>query len=347
MNAVDGSVQQWLRDGERVAIATVLRTWGSAPRKAGAKMAVTGAGEMSGSVSGGCVESAVAEEALNSLSSERPILLEYGVSDESAWEVGLACGGRIEILVEPIPKDHYEMLSGALRDQTPAASLVITSGPEDMIGHRLSLRAGVPMVEVSDFNGEDSGRLRPVVQETLQRPSPRWIEVEVEGSQATAFIEPVPLKPELLMVGGVHIAIALATIARVLGYWTIVIDPRRSFGSRERFSHADRLIQAWPGEAFEDLQIGPNSAVAVLTHDPKVDDPALIVALQSEAYYVGALGSRRTQAKRIQRLQQAGLTSGQLEKLHGPIGLDIGAQDPEEIALAIMAEIVAARRRSS
>lgn len=345
MNDIDGAVRGWLERDRSVALATVLRTWGSAPRKAGAKMAVSGQGEMAGSVSGGCVEGAVVESALGVLSENRPVVLEYGVTDETAWEVGLACGGQIEILVEPVPRTHYDLLSGALRDQAPAASLVIASGPPGMIGRRLSLRFDNQTPEVSDFVEEISEQLRPLVREAVAWSSPRITELEIAGSAHTAFIEPVPLKPELIMIGGVHIAIALADLAQVVGYETIVIDPRRSFGSRERFTHAGRLIQAWPQDALEELEIGPQCAIAVLTHDPKIDDPALLAALRSPAFYVGALGSNRTQQKRRQRLREAGLSDEELDRLHGPIGLDIGAQDPEEIALAIMAEIVAARRQ--
>lgn len=346
MNSVDGAVRGWLEQDRVVALATVLKTWGSAPRKAGAKMAITGHGEMAGSVSGGCVEGAVVERALNVLSENRPVVLEYGVTDETAWDVGLACGGQIEILVEPLPRNHYDLLSGALRDQAPAASLVISSGPTGMLGRRLSLRLDDHAPDVSDFDEDIAEKLRPLVREGAAWSSPRSSEVQVGGSVLEAFIEPVPLKPELIMIGGVHIAVALADLAKVIGYATTVIDPRRSFGSPERFTHADRLIQAWPQDALAELGIGAQCAIAVLTHDPKIDDPALLIALRSPAFYVGALGSTRTQKKRRSRLKEAGLSDGELDRLHGPIGLDIGAQDPQEIALSIMAEIVAARRQT-
>ncbi len=163
------------------------------------------------------------------------------------------------------------------------------------------------------------------------------------GSPLEVFVEVLEPSPTLVIVGGVHIAVALTRIAKTLGYHTIVVDPRKSFGSPERFPHVDRLIQSWPQEAFAQINLNNKTAVAMLTHDPKIDDPALQIVLDSDAFYVGALGSQKTQSKRRQRLLDAGLTAGQLDRLHGPIGLDIGADSPEEIALAVMAEIVAAK----
>lgn len=346
MNSIDPAVRRWLSEGKQVALATVLRTWGSAPRKAGAKMAVSESGEMSGSVSGGCVEGAVVEGALRSLSTRHPSILEFSVSDETAWGVGLACGGRIEILVEPLPPTHYGLLSTALQEQIPAASLVITSGPEGLVGRRRSLLRVDPPKEINDLEGAFPMDLQEVLLQGASQAVPQWIEIELKGQQVTAFVDPVPLKPVLLIVGGVHIAIALASLANVIGFSTIVIDPRRSFGSQERFQHVDQLIQAWPQDALKEISIGPHTAVAVLTHDPKIDDPAVQAALRSEAFYVGVLGSPRTHEKRLNRLAELGLTPDELGRLHAPIGLDIGASEPEEIALAIMAEIVQTRRRS-
>lgn len=345
MNEIVNSVNEWKESGEQVALATVLRTWGSAPRKAGAKMAVSRSGQMSGSVSGGCVEGAVVEEALATLQAGGPRLLDYGVSDETAWDVGLACGGQIQILVEPLKSPHFDLMTESLQQQRPAASLVVTSGPPSLIGHRLTLGQSEQPFEVSDFGEKETQELRPLVEEALGWQSPSWVQTQLAGRSVQVFIEPAPLKPELIIVGGGHISIALASLARVLDFSTIVVDPRRSFGSPERFPHADRLIQDWPQAVFPELAVGPHSAVAVLTHDPKIDDPALLQAFESAAFYIGALGSTRTQEKRRKRLSEAGVSDAQLARLHAPIGLDIGAESPEEIALAVMAEIVAARHR--
>jgi xanthine dehydrogenase accessory factor len=338
MRDISQTLDQWLESGQPVALATVIQTWGSSPRGVGAKMAITAAGEIAGSVSGGCVEGAVAETAMQVLETSQPRLLHFGVADETAWEVGLACGGQIEVFVSPLDPDFYRLWRLALASEGAFAIASLLSGPPGETGKALIVRPD------GSHQGNLASRAAEVAQAALQAlqtgRSSRVTLVEAE-----VFCEVSLPAPRLVMVGGVHIAIALAALAKTLGYRTIVVDPRRSFGSQQRFPHVDQLIQAWPDEALEQIQLDAGCAVAMLTHDPKLDDPALKVALPSPAFYVGALGSRKTQAARRERLLAEGIDPALLERLRGPIGLDIGAQTPEEIALSILAEVVAARNQ--
>lgn len=347
----------WLNNGESIALATVVQTWGSSPRGAGAKMGITASGKMAGSVSGGCVEGAVIEVGQEVIKTRKPQRLHFGVADETAWEVGLACGGSVDVFVQPLDLQRFEQLRTVFETQQTAANVTILRGPDDMLGEGFVWIAGQkpPAAFTKPFDLE---RIRELLEPALEAarfalserksqrlPLPvgktRPLRTALAGVEV--FVEVVAPADTLIIVGGVHISIALAKIAKILGYQTVIVDPRRAFGSPERFAHADHLIQSWPDEALQALTLTPTSAVAVLTHDPKLDDPALLVALPSRAFYVGALGSHTTQAKRRARLLEAGLTEAQLDRLHGPIGLRIGAKTPEEIALSIMAEIIAAR----
>jgi xanthine dehydrogenase accessory factor len=322
---------------EAVALATVIETWGSAPRTVGAKMAVTAGGMIAGSVSGGCVEAAVVEAAREVLRSGRPRLLHFGVADDDAWSVGLACGGAIEVFVAPLDPVTYEPLREALIRDQAAAMVTVVAGSEDLLGRKLLLRD----------DGERFGSLGGV----LDAPAAAAARTALSDGQCRrlslapveVFVQPYLPAPTLVMVGGVHIAIALTSLAKALGWRTVVVDPRKAFGSELRFSHADKLLHAWPDDALAEIGLTASTAVALLTHDPKLDDPALRVALPSAAFYVGALGSKKTQEKRRQRLLDAGLREDQIGRLHAPIGLDLGGRSPEEIALAVMAQIVAVR----
>lgn len=342
MKDIIDQVRAWREEGLPVALATVVATWGSSPRRVGAKMAINQRGGIAGSVSGGCVEGAVAEIGLQVLEEDRPQLLHFGVADETAWQVGLACGGEIDVFVEPLAGEHFDFLQAALEQETPAASLTIIAGPAADLGAKLSVQGGQEQRTLGSIDGGRGDRAREALLERLRTGEPGRVAL---GEQLEAFVDAFPPRPRLIMVGGVHIAETLAQLARSLGYHTVVIDPRRAFGTEERFPHVDQLIQAWPEQGLAEVGVNSSTAVAVLTHDPKIDDPALLAALTGPAFYVGALGSRSTQERRRERLREAGLTQKQVEQLHGPIGLDIGAQTPEEIALAVMAEIVAARRQ--
>jgi xanthine dehydrogenase accessory factor len=330
----------WQNKGESIAIATVIQTWGSSPRQVGAKMAITASGKMSGSVSGGCVEGAVVEAATEVLQTRVPQLLHFGVADETAWEVGLACGGTIEVFVQPLEADLFQKVQDAVEGEYPAVQETIIRGPANFIGR--SLFWSEKQVSLPGLGPEIEPVLIRAARSALAIGSPQ--RMQFSTYQVEVFTDVLLPSPLLVIVGGVHISIALAKLAKVLGYRTVIIDPRRAFGSEERFPHADQLIQAWPDEAIASLVISHSSAIVVLTHDPKLDDPALLAALPGPAYYVGALGSKTTQLKRRQRLLEAGLSETQVDRLHGPIGLNLGAHSPEEIALAILAEIVVSKQ---
>ncbi|MGA9191604.1 MAG: XdhC family protein [Anaerolineales bacterium] len=348
MRDIMPSVNAWREKGAQVALATVVETWGSSPRKVGAKMAISGDGDIAGSVSGGCVEGAVVEEALQALKEDRGRLLHFGVADETAWEVGLACGGTIEIFVEPLSPDHYDLAAEAVKGDRSVCTVTVIGGPEAAVGQKASLvldgsESAIPPDE-SDLEETLLAAARDAL--ALNRPIRTSIAYAADpDQQLDIFTDVTPAPPVLIMVGGVHIAVALGKLAHVLGYRTVVIDPRRSFGSQARFPEVDQLLTDWPDEVMQNMPLTPSTSVAVLTHDPKIDDRALKVALPSRVGYVGALGSRKTQAKRRERLLDAGLSEAELGRLKGPIGLSIGAQTPEEIALSIMAEIVASRHQ--
>ncbi|WP_299289029.1 XdhC/CoxI family protein [uncultured Tateyamaria sp.] len=302
----------WVRAGQGAAIATVIETWGSAPRRAGAQMVVSGAGDMMGSVSGGCVEGAVVVEAMDALEDGAPRLLEYGVSDGDAFAVGLACGGTIKVLVEPVgaamPEQMLQDLVASRAARTPVAYVVDL----DTWARRL------------DTSGHDS------------RFAADRTGVDEDGRTFVAIHNP-PLR--LAVVGAVHIAQALVAMARMAGYDPVVIDPREAFGSAARFP-GERVIDDWPDEALAEVGLDTRTALVLLTHDPKLDDPALHLALNSGAFYIGALGSRRTHAKRVERLEDAGFAPEQVARIKGPVGLNIGAASPAEIAVSILAQMI-------
>ena len=332
-------LDKWRADDNKpIALATVIQTWGSSPRRAGAKMALTPEGKITGSVSGGCVEGAVFDTGVEVLRSNRPQLLHFGVADETAWEVGLACGGSIDIFVKPLDTEFFKPLRSTLVEEQVAALATVVRGPDEVLGREILVRDDGSVTGA--IRDELNQQVLNLAKETLDQGESRRIML---NEDIELFIEVILPPPTLIAVGGVHITIALMALAKTLGYRTVVVDPRSAFGNEERFPNVDQLIQQWPEEAFQQIPLTRSTAVAMLTHDPKLDDPALKIALPSAAFYVGALGSKTTQAKRRQRLLDQGLTETQLNRLHGPIGLQIGAGTPEEIAMSIMAEIVAAR----
>lgn len=308
----------WAQAGRGAALATVVETWGSAPRRVGSQLAISGDGEMQGSVSGGCVEGAVVVEALEALDEGTPRLLEYGVSDGDAFAVGLACGGRIRVLVEPV--DEKSMPFDVL------AELVQARAARQPVGYQVSLSGGAGQIVRDGFDN----RFR------MDRSG-----VEDDGDTFIAIHNP-PLR--LVIVGAVHIAQALVPMAQVAGFDVVVIDPREAFGSQARFPDA-QVVNDWPDAALKDVGVDTRSAVVLLTHDPKLDDPALHIALRSKAFYIGALGSKRTHATRVARLEQAGFSATDIARIAGPIGLDIGAAGPPEIAVAILAQMVQSLRK--
>jgi xanthine dehydrogenase accessory factor len=340
-------LETWSGEDVPVARAVVIRTFGSAPRPEGAVLLVSGDGRLAGSVSGGCVEGAAFEEVQRAMATGHSRVIRYGISDEQAWDVGLACGGTIDVLMEPaVPAEARN----AAREQGRA---VITPLPPDAPGPEfgpVEPGDGAPPAPsiVVDEDGAltgTSGRsevdaeLTQVARDVLNRGRSRTVEVDGQSF----FVEAFPRKPRLVIVGAVQVAIALVSLAHTLGYEVVVIDGRESFATRERFPDADELLVGWPDELADRIGLGPADAVAVLTHDVKFDEPAIVTALERGCRYVGAVGSRKTQADRRKRLRAAGVSEEDLARLRGPIGLDLGGREPAETALAIMAEVVAAR----
>ena len=344
MRDVLESVAGWFELGADVGLATVINTWGSAPRGVGAKMAFTREGQIAGSVSGGCVEGAVYDTGLEILGGGSPRLLHFGVDDETAWDVGLACGGQIDVFVERLNPFFFNRISEAYGLDVEFAAGTIISGEPAFLGKRTIIQSdGHILGEVNQAVDEQIRYLARSQMEAGKSALKQIDQGAAVADPAEIFIEVVRPSPTLIIVGGVHIAVALSAFAKNLGYKTIVIDPRRSFGSPERFAHVDRLVQLWPELAFQEITLTPTTAVAILTHDPKIDDPAIISAVSSPVFYIGALGSRKTHAARLKRLTDAGVSEEQLARVLGPIGLDIGAKTPEEIAISIMAQIIESR----
>jgi xanthine dehydrogenase accessory factor len=329
--------ERFARSGKPFGRAVVTSVWGSAPRAEGSSMLAASDGTIAGSVSGGCVESATAVEIGEAITRGTPKLMTFGVTDEQAWEVGLACGGTIKVFIEPTVRP--EVVEAARAGIGEVVATVI-AGPAIGASVRVledgrvvgSLPAAFPM-----------GQLRDAALAALRKETSTTREFATESGPAGVFLEVFPRQPRLVIFGGVQIAVALVPLAKALGYWIIVADGREAFISRDRFPDADELILAWPEEAFERIGLDSASYVCVLSHDPKFDEPALQIALRSPAAYVGAIGSRKTQEARRERLRQAGLTEEQIQRLHGPIGLDLGGRQPAETALAILAEMTAVR----
>ena len=332
-------IERWREDDKSIALATVIQTWGSSPRRVGSKMAFRLDGKITGSVSGGCVENAVYEAGMEVLKTNHPRLLHFGVADETAWEVGLACGGSIDVFVKPLDIHFFEVLRSTMLDEDPAVLVTVIRGPQSLLGREMLVREDSVLGTLGNQWHE---KVLKIAGETLSQGTSRRVML---NESVEVFLEVILQPSTLIVVGGVHIAIALTSLAKTLGYQTIVIDPRGAWSTEQRFPYVDQLIQAWPQEAFRQVKLTRSTAIAMLTHDPKLDDPAVKIALNSPAFYVGALGSKSTQAKRRERLLSDGMSESQLSRLHAPIGLDIGAETPEEIALAIMAETVNAHRR--
>ncbi|MGE5072113.1 MAG: XdhC family protein [Anaerolineae bacterium] len=332
---------RWHADRRSMALATVVQTWGSAPRRIGSNMVITDHGEVAGSVSGGCVENAVVESALDAINTDRAQLLHFDVSDASAWRVGLACGGSIDIFVRPLGSAVFNSLRDAWLDGRTTISATLIRGPQERVGEQILIR-NAALVD-GQLDQEWKRSALALASEAVIQGTSRCVRL---SQSEEVFLEVIAPPPTLIAVGGVHIAVALLSLAKMLDYRTVMIDPRQAWGNAQRFPDVDELMRSWPDDALRQVPLDRSSAVVTLTHDPKLDDPALKVALTSPAFYVGALGSKSTQLARRERLLGAGLAPSQLDRLHAPVGLDIGAQTPEEIALAIMAQIVQSYRKS-
>lgn len=358
MKEVLSEIDRWQAQGETVALATLVRVRGSAPRRSGARLALTATGKMKGSVSGGCVENDVFERALTVLETGKPALARYQVSNEAGFEIGLSCGGSIDVLIEPFEKDEVlRRLHQALETQRPAA-LCIALSPDSLVGKRMLV-----------LDGETVGAIDPALDAALARaarehfevvgtyhatlPYPRDLlnlsglsEGNVHGEasgEATFFIESFAPPLSLWIIGGTHTAIPLCRMAREVGFEVTIVDPRPNYASKERFPDASAIVEAWPDEALANARLDDYAYVVTLTHDAKFDLPTLRQALRSNARYIGALGSRKTHAARKAKLLEAGFSDKEIARIHAPIGLDLGARTAEEIALSILAELVAVR----
>ena len=331
-------IEIWINSGQSVALATVIKTWGSSPRPVGAGMAVTADGGMVGSVSGGCVEGAVIDASLEVLKSGEPTRLHFGVADSEAWEVGLACGGEIEVFVRVFSRLQLETWKRALQTEQTFYSALLVSGPEKLLGKELILLEDGNTLG-GDFPISQQQSIVKAAEEVTSggKSSSQTIETDKLGE---LFLYRVQMKPTLIIVGGVHIAVPLVNLAEIVGFEVIVIDPRRLFGTEERFPAVKQILSEWPEKAFNKVRINQSTAIVMLTHDPKIDDPALKIALNSRAFYIGALGSKKTHKKRVDRITANGVESEKLNLIHAPIGLDLGGGSPEEIALAIIAEVI-------
>jgi xanthine dehydrogenase accessory factor len=319
----------WLNGQRKVALATVTRTWGSAPRPAGSQMAVRDDGAFVGSVSGGCVEGSVIGEAQAAVADGRARNLKFGVSNEDAWAVGLACGGTIEINVAPLlASSRQETIAELQRARDAGRAVVLAT----------DLASGDSRIVYPDSGGTDA--LTIATRAQARRDESGSVEADGKNWFLTVFNP----RLDLAIIGAVHIAQPLARIAALADYAVRIIDPRTAFATNERFPGVT-LSHDWPDEALATAPLTARSAIVALTHDPKLDDPALSAALKSPAFYIGALGSRTTHAKRLERLRTQGFKDAELSRIHGPIGLNIGARSPAEIAIAILGEMTAILRK--
>ena len=338
---IEAAIRRWHAAGTRFALARVVATWGSAPRRPGAALAVTADMQVAGSLSGGCIEAAVISEAVRLLAGERgPGRLEYGVEDERAWSVGLSCGGKLSVYLDELGTELWDAVLAVLKRQQPAVLVTRLRGGSashvliDLDERRLLAASG------DDGTGADAVEAACAFAAGAQESA------LVEVDRAEHFVHLLPRPDELLIIGAGHIAVHLVGFARELGFRTVVVDPRRVFAARERFAVApDELLPDWPDSALRGRRMDRTTYAVLLTHDPKIDDEALGHLLASDAAYIGALGSSRTQAKRRARLQEAGFEDAAIDRIRGPAGLSIGAVAPAEIALAIMAQVVEAKRR--
>ena len=341
---------KWINSGEAFVLARVICTWRSAPRKTGAGMLIGHGMKIAGSVSGGCIEGAVIEEAVEVLETGQPRQLKYGVEDELAMSVGLSCGGEVSVLLEK----HWafsdfsetikvwEELQICIKNNEPA--VLISPLPAE---NENAKENEIPSLILPD-KGEYAGGLQKNCEEAVKLAISAYSRREnsiVEIGGKNFFIQVFPRQDQLLIIGSGHITIPLVRFAKELGFLTVVIDPRGVFSNPERFDVSpDHLISKWPDQVLKDWALNEDTYAILLTHDPKIDDPALHILLKHNIKYIGALGSNRTHAKRCARLMEAGIDKDSIKRIKGPAGADIGAQTAAEIALSMIAEIIASKR---
>jgi len=325
-------IERWREQGERVALATVVATRKSAPRPVGSKLAVSEGGEMAGSVSGGCVENEVFGHACEVLGGADPQLLHYGISDDLALTVGLPCGGEIDVFVDAPDEKLLERLKRVIAEDERAVLFSVVEGE--------GLGSELLVTEAGERVGNGPGEAVERFDEVLRAGRNRLLEL---GDGRKVFAEVYGPPPRLLVIGAVDTAEALCRAAKLIGWRTIVADARAKFVTKDRLPSADEVIVGWPQDAIAQVEPDHQTAVVVLTHDEKFDIPALKGALATEAFYVGALGSRRNQKLRRERLIEEGVPEQDIDRIAGPSGLDIGADTPAETAISILGEILATR----
>jgi xanthine dehydrogenase accessory factor len=322
--------EEWLDQGSSFALATVIKTWRSAPRSEGAAMMVSRDGTMIGSVSGGCVESAVVKEAQQLLNGGQSKRLSFGVSDEDAWSVGLSCGGQIDVWLEVVSDSPLWRKLIALIQSNEGCVLI--TGLEKKEEKKALYTYHQIEGEQGDENLLNTSRIAYQQHKT-----------QIAGGY---FLNVFPAKNRLIIIGAAHVSLDLIRLAHMHHFETLVIDPRGIFTNENRFNiKPDQIFKEWPAEVLPTLRLDADTYVVVLTHDPKIDDQALQIVLNSEAAYIGALGSRKTHAKRTARLKEAGLSEEQVDRIHGPVGVNINARQPSEIALSIMAQIIEVKNK--
>ncbi|MFI6574708.1 XdhC family protein [Nocardiopsis sp. NPDC050513] len=354
MRDIRAAVADLHASGETFALATVIDTDKSAPRDPGAAMAVDDSGEVVGSVSGGCVEGAVYEEALEAIRTGQPVRRTYGVSDEEAFSVGLTCGGTLHVFVEAISRATFPELGSVLAavdEHRPVAVATVVADPSD--SGRLGRRRVVWPTRAEGDLGPTSGRLSDALDDDvrgmLAQGSTGLLRYGVDGQRRgdalEVFVQSFAPAPRMLVFGAIDFAAAVADLGSYLGYRVTVCDARPVFATSKRFPTADEVVVKWPHVFVDEIadQIDERTVVCVLTHDPKFDVPVIKAALATRAGYIGAMGSRRTHEDRLERLREAGVREEDLERLHSPIGLDLGARTPEETAVSIAAELVQTR----
>ena len=331
MKDVLETIARWRDGGERFALATVIKVDGSAPRDEGATMLISASGKIEGSVSGGCVEGAVVDEARSVLDGGPAKIVRYGINKNMMWDVGLSCGGAIEVYIR-----RFEGPALPAEITRPTVICTIVRGPSHVGTARIVDGA-------TATGGTGDAGLDAAMDALALAALARGTAKTAQAGAHDVFVLPLLPDSRLIIVGAAHIASALCELASRSGFAVTVVDPRERLNNRERFPAARRLVVGWPEDELPALAVDENTYVAVLTHDEKFDDPTLEHVLRRPARYVGAIGSRKTQAARRARLERAGFSSAAIDAVHAPIGLDIGAQTPEEIAVAILAEMIAAK----
>lgn len=348
MRDILDEVRQWYENGTPVGLATVIDTRHSAPRGPGAAMAVVEEGQVAGSVSGGCVEGAVFEEAQGVLTSGEPKKLSYGISDDEAFSVGLTCGGEIDLFVERLDPERapfFPEVARSITEQQPVAVATVVEGPDDHLGAKLAVwpdrtAGSLGSPDLDEAVGEDA---EGMLAQGATGVRHYGLGGQRRGQELAVFVSAFAPPPRMVVFGAIDFAKAVARIGKFLGYHVTVCDARSVFATRKRFPEPDEVVVDWPHRYLEGIETDARTVICVLTHDPKFDVPVLQVALRGEAGFIGAMGSRRTHEDRLRRLREAGVTDEELARLRSPIGLDIGARTPEEVAVAVAAEIVQVR----